>query len=303
MNHCHTHTNNSSSEKIGRAFLIAVLVNLLFTIIEATFALYAHSSSLLADAGHNLGDVLGLLFAWGANYLQRQQPSNRFSYGYKRTSVMAAFFNAVVLISTAVIIAISAVSHLLHPHAVTEMIVILTAFIGIFLNAGTALLFRHGQHDINVKGAFLHLLFDALISLGVVLTAIAIYFTGWYWMDPLISLVIVTTIIGGTWFLFKRSLNLMLDGVPHNLDIEKITKYLSNWPNVKEVHDLHVWGLSTTEIALTSHLVVPSYQMSDEELLSISKGLEEKFGIGHVTIQIERGDMPHEPCAIEDAVL
>ncbi|MES2205010.1 MAG: cation diffusion facilitator family transporter [Pseudomonadota bacterium] len=296
MNYCHTHDHSSAAQKVGRAFAIAIFVNLGFTFLEAVFALYAHSSSLLADAGHNLGDVLGLAFAWGANYLQTRRPTDRFSYGYKRTSVLAAFLNAVILIATAIMIAVSAVQHLFHPHIVGEKIVIIVAIIGIFLNMGTALLFRHGQQDINVKAAFLHLVFDALISLGVVVAAIAIYYTGWYWLDPVVGLLIMIAIISGTWSLFKRSIDLMLDAVPHELKIAHVAEYLQKWPDVTEVHDLHIWGLSTTEVALTAHLFVPSRYLDDNELLLLAQSLQKKFGIGHVTLQIERGTMCLTSC-------
>ncbi len=275
MNYCHTHDHSTAAQKVGRAFAIAVFVNLGFTFLEAIFALYAHSSSLLADAGHNLGDVLGLAFAWGANYLQMRRPTDRFSYGYKRTSVVAAFLNAVILIGTAIMIAVSAVHHLLNPHIVGEKVVIIVAIIGIFMNTGTALLFRHGQKDINVKAAFLHLMFDALISLGVVVAAIAIYYTGWYWLDPVVGLLIMVAIISGTWSLFNRSID---------------------WPDVTEVHDLHIWGLSTTEVALTAHLIVPSRYLDDNELLLLAQSLQKEFGIGHVTLQIERGTMCMTSC-------
>lgn len=296
MNYCHTHDHSLAAQKIGRAFSIAIIFNLAFTFLEAIFAFYAHSSSLLADAGHNLGDVLGLAFAWGANYLRMLRPTDRFSYGYKRTSVLAAFLNAVILIATAIMIAVSSVNHLFHPHHVAEKTVIIVAIIGIFLNTGTALLFRHGQKDINVKAAFLHLMFDALISLGVVVAAMAMYFTGWYWLDPVVGLLIMFAIVSGTWSVFKQSINLMLDAVPREVVIQDVLEYLQAWPDVSEVHDLHIWGLSTTEVALTAHLIVPKRYLDDNELLQLSERLNEKFGIGHVTLQIERGKMCMTAC-------
>jgi len=296
MNYCHTHDHSSAAQKVGRAFTIAILANLGFTFLEAIFAFYAHSSSLLADAGHNLGDVLGLAFAWGANYLQMRRPTNRFSYGYKRTSVLAAFLNAVILIATALLIAVNSINHLLHPAVVAEKIVVVVAIIGIFLNMSTALLFRHGQNDMNVKAAFLHLMFDALISLGVVVAAAAIYYTGWYWLDPVVGLLIMLAIVSGTWSLFKRSTGLILDAVPYEVDIQQVSEYLQAWPDVSEVHDLHVWGLSTTEVALTAHLIVPSRYLDDNELLLLAQSLQKDFGIGHVTIQVERGTMCTTTC-------
>lgn len=300
MNYCHTHDHSAAAQKIGRAFSIAILANLVFTLLEAVFALYAHSSSLLADAGHNLGDVLGLAFAWGANYLQMRRPTDRFSYGYKRTSVLAAFLNAVILIATALLIAVSSIDHLLHPHEVAEKIVVIVAIIGIFLNTGTALLFRQGQHDMNVKAAFLHLMFDALISAGVVVAAIAVYFTGWYWLDPLVGLLIMAAIISGTWQLFKRSTDLMLDAVPDQVKIKQVQEYLQAWPDVREVHDLHIWGLSTTEVALTAHLIIPTRYFDDNEYLLLAQSLQNEFGIGHVTIQVERGTMCKTSCGHRD---
>jgi cobalt-zinc-cadmium efflux system protein len=291
MNYCHTHDHSKKIQKISRAFIIAILAHLAFTFLEAIFALYSHSSSLLADAGHNLGDVLGLVFAWGANYLQTQRPTDRFSYGYKRTSVLAAFLNATILIATALMISVNSVGHLLHPHPVEEKIVIIVAAIGVLVNVGTAFLFRHDHEDMNVKAAFLHLAFDALVALGVVVTGIVIYFTGYYWLDPVVSLFIMLAIVSGTWKLFKRSTNLILDAVPHQVNIQRVFDYLKAWPDVTEVHDLHIWGLSTTEVALTAHLIVPSRYLDDNELLNLAQSLQQQFGIGHVTIQVERGTM------------
>lgn len=301
MNYCHTHNHDPAAAKVGRAFLIAIWVNLGFSFLEALFALFAHSSSLLADAGHNLGDVLGLGFAWGANYLQMRRPTERFSYGYKRSSVLAAFLNAVILIGTAVIIAIVSIDHLLHSHVVASKVVAIVAFVGIFVNAGTALLFRKGQNDLNVKGAYLHLFFDALIALGVVVVAVVVYFTQWYWLDPVVGLLIMCAIISGTWSLFKRSMDLILDAVPNQIDIKQVSQYLQAWPGVTEVHDLHIWGLSTTEVALTAHLIIPSRYLDDNEYLLLEDSLAKEFGIHHVTIQVERGTMSlrtHNLCKI-----
>lgn len=291
MNYCHTHSHSATAQKTGRAFAIAIVAHIIFTLLEAIFALYSHSSSLLADAGHNFGDVFGLGFAWYAVYLQTRKPTDRFSYGYKRTSVLASFANAVLLIVAAVLIAVDSASHLFHPHPISEVTVIIVAIIGIFLNAGTALLFRDGHHDLNVKGAFLHLFFDALIALGVVVAGIVIYFTHWYWIDPIVGLLIMLAILLGTWKLFRHSTNLILDAVPQHIDINRVSDYLRAWRDVTEVHDLHIWGLSTTEAALTAHLIVPARYLDDNELLLLAQSLQKEFGIDHVTIQVERGTM------------
>lgn len=291
MNYCHTAEHAATTHNLGRVFFLAILINLGFTFLEAAFSFYAHSSSLLADAGHNLGDVLGLGIAWGANYLQHRHPTERFSYGYKRTSVLAAFLNAIILLVTALMIAADAIQHLRYPPPVEEKVVVIVALIGIFVNMGTAFLFRHGHKDMNIKAAFLHLAFDALISLGVVMVAVAIYFTGWRWLDPIVGLMITLVIIVGTWSLFKRSTSLILDAVPHQVDIGRVLNYLKAWPDVADVHDLHIWGLSTTEVALTAHLIVPTRYLEDNELLLLTQALQQEFGIDHVTIQVERGSM------------
>ena len=290
MNHCHTHSLDPHLRKMGKAFAIAVVINLAFTVAEALFALLSHSSSLLADAGHNLGDVLGLGLAWGAHWLQAKKPVERFSYGYKRTSILAAFLNAVILIATSIMIAVHAVDGLLYPSPVTEKIVVIVALVGVFMNGGTALLFRHDHGDLNVKGAFLHLAYDALISLGVVVSAVAAYYTGWLWLDPVVGLLIVLTIFWGSWGLFRKSMDLILDAVPHAIDIQEVKNYLASWSGVEEVHDLHVWGLSTTETALTAHLCVPSRHLKDQEYWDMNAALSKRFGISHVTLQVERGE-------------
>lgn len=275
--------------RVSRAFACAVFINLVFTVLEAIFAIYADSSSLLADAGHNLGDVLGLSLAWVAHWLQMRKPIQSFSYGYKRTSILAAFLNSIILISTAVLIALHAVRGLLYPTEIAEVTVIVVAAIGVFMNAGTALLFRCNQDDLNVKGAFLHLIYDALISLGVVVSAIVVAYTHWLWLDSVVGLLIVVAIMWGSWNLFKRSAALILDAVPCQINIEEVKQYLESWSGVGEVHDLHVWSLSTTEVALTAHLVMKDRYLEDHEYTDISSALRQRFAIHHVTLQVERG--------------
>jgi cobalt-zinc-cadmium efflux system protein len=286
MNHClHSH------EKIvdfSQAFLIAIIANLAFTGAEAVTAIFAHSSSLLADAGHNLGDVLGLALALSANWLARRKPKENYTYGYKRTTILSAFFNALILIFTSALIAFHAVDRWIHPHAVTELYVIIAALVGIAINGGTALLFMKGGNDLNVKGAFLHLAYDALISFGVVLGGVLMYFTHWWWVDSVLGLMIVVTILWGSWGLFRKSLEMLLDAVPPNVDMKKVSAFLLAWPGVKDVHDLHVWSLSTQEVALTAHLYLPGKNLMGEDYMKINCELKKQFNITHVTIQVEQ---------------
>lgn len=285
MNHCQH--DFETIPNYNKAFAIAVLANIFFTVFEAVLALVANSSSLLADAGHNLGDILGLGMAWLASWLMTRQASPKYSYGYKRTSILAAFFNALILIATSVLIASHAVEMLLHAEPIDEMIVIVVAAVGILVNGGTALLFMKDKEDINIKAAFLHLAFDALISLGVVIAGIIVFYTHWLWIDPLAGLLIVVIILWGTWGLFNKSFTMVLDGVPHNVDIEKVREYFISLPDIDDVHDLHIWSLSTSEIALTAHLIVPKKMLSNEDYTKINCDLNKKFGINHITIQVE----------------
>ena len=293
MNQCCHH---APPNHFNRAFMIAILANLVFTLIETGLAFMAHSSSLLADAGHNFGDILGLGLAWGANILAQRPAKGRYSYGYQRTSILAAFFNALILMLTSALIGMHAVEKLLHPQVVNEMVIIWVAALGIVVNGSTALLFMRGRHDLNIRGAFLHLAFDALISLGVVVAGAVIYYTHWGWIDPFIGLVIVVTIVWGSWDIFSKSLGMILDAVPHHLEVSEVKAYLASLPDVAEVHDLHIWGLSTSEVALTAHLVMPDRHLADREYLAVNQELLERFGIGHVTLQVERGEMGEHNC-------
>lgn len=259
-------------------------------LIQAGFALKANSMSLLADAGHNLGDVLGLLFAFGANYLLTQGASDRFSYGHKKTTIMAALCNALLLVATSLFIIQQSISHLLTLEHVHEQTVIIIALLGILINGGTALLFMSGRHaDLNIRAAFWHLGGDTLISAGVVLTASIIYFTQWEWLDPAAALGIVIFILMATWGLLRDAVNLLLDAVPRNINQNAVLLFLESLPNVDQVHDFHIWGLSTHEVALTAHLVMQDDVLSDEQLKTINEALLHEFGIKHVTLQVERG--------------
>ena len=285
------HGDNPEFRSISLSFVIAVAANLGFTVIEGIYALLTDSASLLADAGHNLSDVLGLLLAWGAAYLATKSTSKLYSYGYRRTTILAAVINALILILAAAYIAFESVDKLVNPTAVSEIVIMVVAGIGIFVNAGTALLFRAGsKDDLNIRGAYLHLAYDALISVGVVLSAAAMYFTGWLWLDGFAGLIIVLVIVWGTWGLLTDSVNMILDAVPQHIDRGKVCDYLENIDGVSQVHDLHIWALSTNETCLTAHLVMPENTLWDSESSygQISKALNDMFKIQHVTLQVEK---------------
>jgi cobalt-zinc-cadmium efflux system protein len=294
MAHTHSHPHSHDGyrySKINLSFAISVFANLAFTLIEGIYAVFANSMGLLADAGHNLGDVMGLLLAWGANWLMTRPSQERYSYGYRRTSILASFINACLLIGTSAIIAYESIIKLIHPVNVQEFTIIIVAGIGIVVNGGTALLFsKQDKHDLNIKSAFLHLMADALLSLGVLVSGIVIYYTGWVRLDPVLGLVLVMVILLGTWGLLKQSVGLLLDAVPPHIDLQKVSAFLSALPQVKAVHDLHIWGLSTREVALTAHLVMPDKGLSDADFYTINERLLEEFKIHHVTLQIEKGD-------------
>ena len=288
MGHNHNHAH-SAPEHMTWAFAIAVTLNLTFTIVQATYAISAHSMGLLADAGHNLGDVVGLILAWGANWLATKPSSDRFSYGYKRTSILAALINALLLIFTSGAIVYESIRKLISPAPVNEAIIIIVAAIGILINGSTALLFlKDCTHDLNIKGAFLHLASDALVSLGVVVAGIIILFSGWYWLDPVVGLVIVAAILYGTWGLLRDSINLLLDAIPIHVDLAAVKSYLATLPGVMSIYDLHIWGLSTKDVALTVHLVMPERSLTDADYQRINDDLLHRFRINHVTIQVEK---------------
>lgn len=295
--HHHIHLPEIKSEsKINFAFALAIILNTGFSLIEMGFALFAHSMGLLADAVHNFGDVAGLVLAWFANWLMRRKANDQFSYGYKKTTIIAALANALLIVAATALIGYESIKRLMHPEVINEPIVIAMAFLGIFINGGTALLFhKEKSHDLNIKGAFLHLAWDALISFGVVFMGIIIYFTQLFWLDPIVSLVIVLIIFFGTWELLRNSANLMLGATPHQISAEKVKNFLKAWPGVESIHDLHIWGLSTQEAALTVHLVMPNATLSDHDLELINSTLRDQYGINHVTIQVENGHL-EDPC-------
>ena len=264
-----------------------VALNTLFVATEAVAGVAAGSLALLADAGHNAGDVLGLLLAWGASWLARRPPSPRYTWGLRRSTIYAALANAILLLVACGGIAWEAVHRLQSPEPVAGPIVIAVAAIGVVINTLTALLFLKGHGDANVRGAFLHMAADAAVSLGVVLAGVAIALTGAGWIDPVTSLVVAAVIVAGTWGLFRESLDLALDAVPRGLEPEAIERALATLPGVSEVHDLHVWGASTSEISVTVHLVTPDGSDRDALLAAAEALLRERFHVAHATIQIE----------------
>lgn len=295
-NHSHDHNHHHTPKNFDRAFAIGITLNVGFVVIEVVFGLLSNSLALLADAGHNLSDVLSLLFAWGASILVRKLPTQRHTYGLRRTSILAALINALVLLVAVGAIAWEALLRFGHPEPVASDTVIGVALAGMVINGFTAWLFMSGQkQDINIRAAYLHMMADAAVSLGVVLAAIAIKFTDWLWLDPVVSLVIAVIIGISTWGLLRESLNLALDAVPANIHPAEVEAYLAGLPGIEGVHDLHIWAMSTTEIALTVHLIKPDAIIDDVLLAQINHELHERFGIQHTTVQFECGDTAH-PC-------
>jgi cobalt-zinc-cadmium efflux system protein len=292
MRHEHKH----GTAHYSRAFAVGVVLNLGFVVVEFIYGQLAHSLALVADAGHNLSDVLALLLVWGAMVLAQRRPTPGRTYGLRRSSILAALVNAVILLIAVGAIAWEAVRRFRAPTFVAEQTVIWVAMIGIVINAGTALLFLSGRKgDVNIRGAFLHMAADAGVSLGVVLAGVAILATGWWWLDPVVSVVIVVVILVGTWDLLRDSVNLALDAVPEGVDLHGVRQYLARLPKVVDVHDLHIWGMSTTETALTAHLVLTEAVCDDAFLARIEGELHTLFGIEHTTIQVEAGN-PAYPC-------
>lgn len=298
--HGHSHGVGGHSHapaSFGKAFAIGIILNAGYVVAEVIYGRLAHSVALVADAGHNLGDVLGLLFAWGASYLVTRPPSGKHTYGFRASSILAALVNAVVLLVTIGGIAWEAIRRLLHPSDVAGGIVIWVAAAGILVNGITALLFLSGRKgDLNIRGAFVHMAGDAGIAFGVVLAGFAILITGLRWIDPVVSLIIVAIILHSTWSLLRDSVNLALDAVPEGIKIDAVRSYLERLPDVTEVHDLHIWAMSTTETALTAHMVIPEVADHDGLLARCCEELHDQFGIEHATLQLESGNAAH-PCA------
>lgn len=284
-NHDHSHAPND----FGWAFLIGTGLNLGFVIVEATFGFIANSTALLADAGHNLSDVFGLMIAWAGSALVRRKPTPRFSYGLKKTSILAALINALVLMVAVGAIILEAIQRLNRPESADGIVVMQVAAVGILINGLTAWLFARGrEHDINVRGAFLHMVSDAAVSAAVVVAGYLIFLTGHRWIDPVISLFVAAFILWGTWSLLTESLSMTLAGVPKGIDPDQVSRALSELPGVEDTHHLHIWALSTTETALTVHLVVEPDVNRDVILGQARAYVHQLFGISHSTIQVER---------------
>ncbi|MGE4049947.1 MAG: cation diffusion facilitator family transporter [Piscinibacter sp.] len=286
--HGHSHGHAHAPESFDRAFAIGIALNSAFVAIEAFYGWKVGSLALLADAGHNLSDVAGLVLAWAGAAAGRLKPDERHSYGFKRASILAAFANALLLLVAMGSLAWEAVDRLQSPQPTQGLTIVVVAAIGIVVNTATALLFLRGSHDLNLRGAFLHMAADALVSAGVVVAGLLTLAYGWQWTDPVASLIIAVVIVVGTWSLFRQSLHLMVDGVPAHLNLAEVRACLGGLPGVDQVHDLHVWAMGTSEVALTAHLVMPAGPGDDEFLRHATERLRERFGISHVTLQTSR---------------
>jgi cobalt-zinc-cadmium efflux system protein len=288
--HGHGHGHHHAPKDFGRAFAIGIFLNLGFVVVEAIYGFLANSMALLADAGHNLSDVLGLAIAWAAATLAKRPPSRRFSYGLRGVTILAALANALILLGAVAFIVYHAVVRLIIPDLVAGDTVVVVAAIGIAINGATALLFARGRHgDLNIRGAYLHMLADALVSAGVVLAGFGILMTGWLWLDPVASLIVAALIFIGTADMLRESGTMALAGVPSSIDPDAVEAHLGGLPGVARVHDLHIWSMSTTEFALTAHLVMPEGFPGDAFLHDCAHAIEHKFGITHSTLQVETG--------------
>jgi cobalt-zinc-cadmium efflux system protein len=274
----HHHHHHGNPARHGRAFVIAIALNSIFVVVEFGYGFIANSTALMADAGHNLSDVLGLLLAWGALLLARRSPSERYTYGLRGTSILAALANAMLLFLACGAIGWEAIQRMAQPPAVAGMTVMAVAAVGILINGLSAWLFFGGrQGDLNIRGAYLHMAADAAVSLGVVLAGLIVMYTGWNWLDPAIGLVIVAVILYGTWGLLRESVQLALNAVPPHIDAAAVAEHLRHLTGVSEIHDLHIWAMSTTESALTVHLVMPGGHPGDAEIDQFARGLHQRY--------------------------
>ena len=290
------HHHHHAAPDYNRAFAVGVTLNVIFVVIEFLFGVIADSLALITDAGHNLSDVLGLLLAWGATYLSGKQPSLRRTYGYSRATILASMFSGLLLLAAVVLISWEAFKRFLEPTEPIGQTIMIVAAIGVVVNSVTAWFFVSGKdHDLNIRGAYLHMAADALVSLGVVISGFVIWKFGLIWFDPLSSLLIAAVIFWSTWSLLRDSLDLATDAVPRGIDPEKIRGWLCDQPGVQNLHDLHIWPLSTSDTALTAHLLMPEPPADDRFLHDLAIQLNERFGISHATFQVERGDEEH-PC-------
>ena len=292
------HGHGHAPKDFGFAFAVGTALNLGFVAVEAVYGILANSMALLADAGHNLGDVFGLLIAWGATALAKRIPTARYTYGLRSSSILAALANAIFLLVAVGAIAWEAIRRFADPQPIAGITVIVVAAIGIVINGVTAWLFASGRNgDINIKGAFLHMAADAAVSAGVVMAGIVILLTGWAWLDPAASLVIAAVVIWGTWGLLRDSVNMSLNAVPPGIDATEVRAHLEGLAAVNRIHDLHIWPMSTTETALTCHLVMPGGHPGDAFMASVASELHHRFRIGHATLQVEVDE--EVACALE----
>lgn len=297
MAHSHEHSHGNAGENdYSRAFALGIGLNIAFVAVEIIYGLIANSSALLADAGHNASDVLGLVFAWTAARLATIKPKGKYTYGLRKTTILVSILNAFLLFGAVVAIGWDAVGKLYDPEPVAGTPVMIVAAIGVVINTLTALLFMKGQkEDLNIKGAFLHMAADAGVSLGVVVAGLLINITGLQWIDPITSFLIIAVILWGTWNLFTDSVDLALDAVPKQIDVDKVRDFLLSQNGVQNVHDLHIWAMSTTKVALSVHIIT-SVQTDSSFIQEIQHSLREKFNIGHTTIQIEFGTVLKDCC-------
>ena len=291
MNRESHHHHHHATPDYNRAFAVGVALNIIFVVVEVTYGIIADSLALITDAGHNLSDVMGLLLAWGATYLAGKQPSLRRTYGYSRATILASMFSGLLLLAAVVVIGWEAFQRFFEPAQPAGKTIMVVAGLGVIINSVTAWFFVSGKdHDLNIRGAYLHMAADALVSLGVVISGFVIWKFGLNWFDPLSSLLIAVVIFWSTWGLLRDSLNLAIDGVPRGLDPEKVRNWLHEQPGVEGMHDLHIWPISTTETALTVHLLMPCPPADDRFLHGLAQQLQERFKISHATFQVERGD-------------
>ncbi len=286
--HEHHHEHGHETQGFGPAFAIGTALNATLVALQVAFGIIGNSVALLADAGHNFSDVIGLVLAWGASAAARMPASTRYTYGMRSTSILAALANAIILLIAVGAIAWEAVRRFGSTEPVAGGTVMIVAGIGLVINGGSALLFNKGRHgDLNIRGAFIHMAADAGISLGVLISGFLILRTGWFWLDPLVSLVISGIIVWGTWGLLRDSVNLALQAVPPGIDPMKVRQRLEGLNGVDRIHDLHIWPMSTTETALTCHLVMPAGHPGDSFIAAVASDLHSEFGIQHTTLQIE----------------
>ncbi|HEY3916711.1 MAG TPA: cation diffusion facilitator family transporter [Stellaceae bacterium] len=296
--HDHDHHGSHLGGNLGLVFALSIALNLAFVVVEGIFGFISHSIALLADAGHNFSDVLGLVAAWGATVLSARRPSERYTYGLRSSSILAALLNAIILLIAVGGIAVEAVQRLLEPTPVGGGTIIAVACAGVVVNGAAALLLGRGHHsDLNVKSAFAHMLGDMVVSLGVAASGAVILATGWLWLDPAASIVVSAAIVLSTWRLLRHSLDMALNAVPPGIDPAAVRTHLLTVSGVGDVHDLHIWPMSTTTTALTAHLVMPAGHPGDACLTEIAETLQQRFHIDHATIQVETGDPAH-PCVL-----